>query len=86
MLMKQPCCSDKLCSKSKLFLIRSLCESKDSRGGKIIGREWEMKQAATEDSGPKESFDMTKIYVKMYDVNVSIKYYRQIPFHIEQIT
>lgn len=53
--MKQPCCSDKLCSKSKLFLIRSLCESKDSRGGKIIASECEMKQVVTEDPGRKEA-------------------------------
>lgn len=37
MLMKQPRAGDKLCSKSKLFLIRSLCASKDSSAYEIIG-------------------------------------------------
>ena len=37
MLMKQPRSGDKLCSKSKLFLIRSVCVSKDSSEYGIIG-------------------------------------------------
>lgn len=36
MLMKRHCSGDKLCSKSKLFLIRALCMSVDSSECEII--------------------------------------------------
>lgn len=46
MLMKQHCSGDKLCSKSKLFLIRALSVSKDS--GEITGPGNDMRQVVSE--------------------------------------
>lgn len=48
MLMNRHCPGDKLCSKSKLFLIRTLSVSKDSGECKIIGPGSDMRQVVSE--------------------------------------
>ena len=48
MQMKQDCSGDKLCSKSKLFLIRVLSVSRDSGEWEIIGPGNDLRQVVCE--------------------------------------
>ena len=71
--MKQHCSGDKLCSKSKLFLIRALSVCKDSGECGIIGPGSDTRQVVSKVHGKMESINPCFFFLLQQKGTVSIK-------------